>query len=311
MSDTNCPVCATASKESGRRGGADIHDYKCMVCGHFSITRNALHKLRSAIRNERTIAVVSHAIQRMQKQNQWPEIDEEKLKIILENSYLPSTSEQADNFILWIGNKIDIPGEFLTLNPAEQRSIIGCINERNFSFIINHLKNRGLLNTKTNDRVRLSFDGWNEYARLKRRSSDSRKAFMAMPFGNALIDKVYKKYFKEAVKQTGFELFRVDEKPKAGSIDDRLRVDIRTSRFLIAELTEGNHGAYWEAGFAEGIGKPVIYTCEQSYFKEKGTHFDTNHLHTVLWEESNLEEAASQLKTTIRATLPEEANLSD
>ena len=54
--------------------------------------------------------------------------------------------------------------------------------------------------------------------------------------------------------------------PKAGLIDDRLRVEIRTSRFLIADLTHENAGAYWEAGFAEGLGKPVIYTCEKSKF---------------------------------------------
>lgn len=312
MSDPNCPVCSTPSKETGRRGGTDIHDYNCKVCGHFSITRNALHKLRSVSANERTLAVISYAIRRMQKQNKWPEIDLKILEIILENNYLPSPSEQADNFILWLGDKIDIPGEYVSLKPAEQRSIIGSANDKNYIFVINHLREKGLLNSKrTIDQVRLSFEGWEEYGRLKRRSFDTRKAFIAMPFGNDLIDKVFKEYFKKAVAKTGFELLRIDEKPKAGSIDDRLRVEIRTSRFLIAELTDGNHGAYWEAGFAEGLGKPVIYTCERSYFKEKGTHFDTNHLHTVLWEADSLWKAADQLKITIRATLPDEAKLSD
>lgn len=83
--------------------------------------------------------------------------------------------------------------------------------------------------------------------------------------------------------------------------------------FLIAELTQGDHGVYWEAGFAEGLGKPVIYTCEKFYFNEKKTHFDTNNLHTVLWEDDKdkLDEAAKQLKITIRATLPDEAKLED
>jgi hypothetical protein len=26
----------------------------------------------------------------------------------------------------------------------------------------------------------------------------------------------------------------------------------------------GSHGGYWEAGFGEGRGIPVIYTCEKS-----------------------------------------------
>jgi len=42
------------------------------------------------------------------------------------------------------------------------------------------------------------------------------------------------------------------------------------------------------SGYAEGLGKPVIYTCEKREFEEHSTHFDTNHLHTVPWEESDL-----------------------
>jgi hypothetical protein len=113
------------------------------------------------------------------------------------------------------------------------------------------------------------------------------------------------------VDRTGFDLRRIIDNPPAGLIDNRLRVEIRKSRFLVCELTSRNPGAYWEAGFAEGLGRPVVYTCERAYFEDKGTHFDTNHCHTVLWVESNLSEAAEQLKATIRATLPAEAKLTD
>ena len=64
----------------------------------------------------------------------------------------------------------------------------------------------------------------------------------------------------------GFDLFKSDDEPRAGLIDDQLRVDIQSSDFLIADLTHDNLGAYWEAGYAEGLGKPVIYTCEQENF---------------------------------------------
>jgi nucleoside 2-deoxyribosyltransferase len=96
-------------------------------------------------------------------------------------------------------------------------------------------------------------------------------------------------------------------------IDDRLRVEIRQSRFLLADLTHHNKGAYWEAGFAEGLGKPVIYLCRKDVFEDKsqGTHFDTNHHLTVVWDLENLGEAAEKLKATIRATLPGEAQISD
>jgi catalase (peroxidase I) len=90
-------------------------------------------------------------------------------------------------------------------------------------------------------------------------------------------------------------------------IDDQLRAAILGSRFVIADLTHGNNGAYWEAGFGEGRGLPVIYTCEEAAWKSQKTHFDTNHLRTIIWNERNFAKAGNELAATIRATLPNEA----
>jgi nucleoside 2-deoxyribosyltransferase len=80
---------------------------------------------------------------------------------------------------------------------------------------------------------------------------------------------------------------------------------------LIADLTHANNGAYWEAGYAEGLGKPVIYRCNRAVFERERTHFDTNHHLTVIWDPAAPTEAAEQLKATIGATLPDEAQLED
>jgi nucleoside 2-deoxyribosyltransferase len=134
-----------------------------------------------------------------------------------------------------------------------------------------------------------------------------------MPFGKLDLYQIYRDHFQPAVSATGFTLKRLDENQPAGLIDDRLRVEIHQCRFLLADLTHGNPGAYWEAGYAEGLGRPVIYTCEKSIFddRRKGTHFDTNHHLTVVWESTSPATAVSKLKATIRSTLPTEAVLSD
>ena len=97
----------------------------------------------------------------------------------------------------------------------------------------------------------------------------------------------------------------------AGLIDNQIRAAIRGSRMVIADLTHGNQGAYFEAGFGEGMGLPVIYTCKESILnsqdKDKRPHFDANHFRTVPWDLSNLSLAQRRLTATIRATLPAEA----
>ncbi|MBF0282852.1 MAG: hypothetical protein HQL51_00130 [Magnetococcales bacterium] len=134
---------------------------------------------------------------------------------------------------------------------------------------------------------------------------------MAMKFGDAELDAMVDRHFRPAVAAAGFALRRLDDDPKAGLIDDRMRVEIKSSRFLIADLTHANNGAYWEAGYAEGLGKDVIYTCKKSLFEKEKSHFDTNHHLTVIWDEQNPEECRQKLTATIRATLPDAKMLDD
>jgi hypothetical protein len=235
---------------------------------------------------------------------------------------LPNLAEQANNYIRWIGEKSNFGRDRVPVNKDEIVSIIGSSNYDEFEFVSSHLKDsRRYIEHKTatgggDDILRyvsLTFAGWEHYEELKRASVDSNKAFMAMKFGDKELNKIFKDTFKPAVKQTGFDLFKLDERPVAGLIDNRMRVEIRTSSFLVADLTHCNPGAYWEAGYAEGLGKHVIYTCKKSIFedKDKKPHFDTNHHLTVLWDSECPEEAAKQLKDTIRATLPGKAKMSD
>ncbi len=235
------------------------------------------------------------------------------------NNPLPTPAEQADNIIRWLGSKA--PGEFSDLQLPEQLYIAGSATQDEFEVAIDYLIRTGLVKgtiAKTRGGLEginaaLSFEGWQYYEKLKKGASDSRKAFMAMEYGDPKLDGIVENIFKPAVKKTGFELFLLYYKPKAGLLDDQLRVEIQTSRFLIADLSHNNSGSYWEAGYAEGLGKPVIYTCDQKVFDNPETkpHFDTNHHLTIKWDETKPEEAAEKLKATIRATLPEAAKLTD
>jgi len=279
--------------------------------------------------NVRRIAVLSHWIRTKHESIQADTLghreaillDEDLVDSIIRRP-LPSPVEQADNIIRWLGENCETAGTRGTqifIQPGTHMSIMGAATPKEFEWVLWHLFDTGIVQGSKTEAVgapgrgfvTLSFEGWEYYQELKRGATDSRKAFMAMQYGNKQLDKVVEEVFKPAVKQTGFDLVRLDERPKAGLIDDRLRVEIQTSRFLIADLTDENAGAYWEAGYAEGLGKPVIYTCEKGKFGESKTHFDTNHHLTITWDAASGEEAAGELKATIRATLPGEAKLTD
>ena len=123
---------------------------------------------------------------------------------------------------------------------------------------------------------------------------------------------------KSACEQAGFNLLAVNEKRQAGLIDNKIRVDIRNSRFLVVDISDQNQGAYFEAGFAEGLGKPVFYICDKTVFdkhhqtekRKKTVHFDVEHHDIIVWEENNPKAVADQLLASIRNTLPDEAKMS-
>jgi nucleoside 2-deoxyribosyltransferase len=89
---------------------------------------------------------------------------------------------------------------------------------------------------------------------------------------------------------------------------------IRRSRFVVADITYDNSGAYWEAGFAEGLDKKVIYTVSKVWIDEdrkNRVHFDTDHFNRIEWDVDNLEEAGGKLTAMIRNTFLAEVKMVD
>ena len=152
--------------------------------------------------------------------------------------------------------------------------------------------------------VSLTLDGWERHEATKRGGLAGNYGFIAMKFGEVDLDDFVKNVVKPAVKNaTGCDLVSFLDVRKAGVLDTQLRAKIRAARFVIADLTHDNHGAYWEAGYAEGLGKPVIYICEKTHFDEKKTHFDTNHCTTVPWSRDDDTGCCDELSATLRRSL--------
>jgi hypothetical protein len=127
--------------------------------------------------------------------------------------------------------------------------------------------------------------------------------FIALQFGNTEFDTFLRDVIKPAVKAIGYELEDMRDAAEAGLIDNVMRAKIRDAAFVLVDLTHENRGAYWEGGYAEGLGKPVLYLCEKSVFDRTGTHFDTNHCTTVKWVFGESEPFTTELVSTLRRSL--------
>jgi len=315
-----CIVCHAELQSLSAKPDATY--YECPSCGSYALTGTSCvvaERLIAEVVNGR--AKLSHGLYLLTKSQPWAKIDSQRLQDLLSNTELPKPAELLDNLILWLGNAQTSLGTDCEVTESVA-SAIGATKPEDVAFLVEHCKQAGLLRGSVERfaggnfeimPLQLTIDGWVRFEELKRGTSTTRSAFMAMQFGDQQLDAFYRDHLRSAVAATGFELRRVDEEQPAGLIDDHLRVKIRQTRFMIADLTHQNRGAYWEAGYAEGLGKPVIYTCRKDVFEDKtlGTHFDTNHHLTVVWDPDNIPESVKRLKNTIRATLPADAILED
>lgn len=313
-----CPICLN---EFERAIEDKTLEYNCPICGRYEVERDTLAdhlfengKYRLEGNDKRF--VLSHKIKWMQflKKNETPLLTEELLLSLL-NSELPNPSQRMDYLILWLGYHSKDHGKYVSIIGNEQLSIIGSTNSMSFLDVSNTSKNEKKWietpNRSDRERFRLTINGWEYFEQLKKGSHHTKKAFMAMKFSKDMFD-IFQNHFKPAVKLTGFDLVTVADNPKAGPVDARIKVEIRNSRFIVADLTDGNQGAYWEAGFGLGLGKPVFYTCRKDILNKKsGVHFDTRNEHIVTWTKDSPDSATDELKNVIRNTLPDEATMED
>ncbi len=322
----DCPICKIGLNQKADIKTGCVATIHCPNCGPYNLsfefyTDNLVNNRLS--REE--LAILSYSLRRMQGGKATPWLVQDIAMSILNTTTLPAAMEQIDNLIIYLGTTLAEPGAALNIKANELRATLGSITLGAAQWVIGEAHEAGLIQAQISQYVgnpewgifgaTLSVRGWQRYTELQTSASGSKRAFMAMKFGDDELTRVFQECFRVAAQRAGFNLMKLDDEPRAGLIDDRLRVEIRTSRFVIADLSHANKGAYWEAGFAEGLGRPVIYTCRDSVMnhtnKDMRPHFDTNHHLIIVWSPDKLQEAADRLATTIRATLPGEAKLVD
>ena len=134
--------------------------------------------------------------------------------------------------------------------------------------------------------------------------TDPSKAFVAM-WDSPSMRKAYKKAIKPALKEMGYKPILIAEKEHNDRIEKEIIEEIKTSKFAIADLTHGDEGAranvYYEAGFAQGCEKEVVFTCRKDIFGK--IHFDVDHFKRIPWEEGKLDKFKKALIKRMKETV--------
>jgi len=139
-------------------------------------------------------------------------------------------------------------------------------------------------------------EGWLQIENLIKRNN-SKQVFIAMSFNNKMNDAA--DAIKEAIENCGLKALRMDSKEHNNEISGEILLEIKNSRIVIADITEQRNGVYFEAGFALGHNKSVIWTCKES--DKENIHFDTRQYNHIIWK--NEYALRKKLEDRIKATL--------
>ena len=190
----------------------------------------------------------------------------------------------------------------LELSWIESQQTEAYYQKQEIQFFVDYLEGQGWIKTEAETLARLTVDGYAWLAELDEGGVPSSTAFVAMWFDDSM-NEAYKRGIAQAIKDAGYEPIRIDRKEHANKIDDEIIAEIRRSRFVVADFTHGETGArggvYYEVGFAQGLGTPVIFTCRKDRINE--LHFDTRQFNHIDWE--NPGELRSRLANRISAIL--------
>ena len=312
---TVCPVCRNVSVSQEFPQGHRTY-FDCLNCGYFAASSSVLATTLD-IGDRRLTAVqyaaLSHRLREaVDEGGEAPLVTTNTIEDMLPNLRLPSPAQQAMNIVKYFAEIIQETGELATNPKGSFVAKIGAPNRGAALRIVRQLADDGLLlvqnptylmTANEPDGIDLTLKGWSQWEAEKRGQMAGSHGFMALKFGDPELDGFKKDVIKPAIEALGYKLEDMRDAARAGLIDNVMRARIRDAAFVLVDLTHDNSGAYWEAGYAEGLGKPVLYICKKEIFDETGTHFDTNHCTTVMWDVAAPDDFSAELQATLRRSL--------
>lgn len=127
--------------------------------------------------------------------------------------------------------------------------------------------------------------------------------FVIMPFDQIFND-IYELGIKSACLAAGATCERVDEQMFLENILERIYNQISRADIVVAEMTGRNPNVFYEAGYAHGLGKPVILLTKSA----DDIPFDLRHYPHIVYNESIIT-LKDQLERKIRWCIDHPADL--
>jgi len=297
----NCPICEFEGVDHEVLNAGELWEIKCKRCGNYKSTDSAKGMLESLPESDKIR--LSIIIRNSNLGNR--ELFEFNIRNIKEiiDSYIELTvPEKIDKLQLNLAKSVNRPNDQISIDESIDWPLAYAEDQTEISYYLKYLEEKRLIQISEHignvNLLNITVPGWSSISELQKKITTSNNAFVAMNFEEEF-DDLYEHSIKNAIVDNGYNPIISKRAEHIDLIDDFIMAEIKNSRFVVAEFTGQKHGVYFEAGYARGLGKPVIWVCNKNEIDK--LHFDINHYNQIDWETS--EELERRLYNRIRAVI--------
>lgn len=299
MADVPCALRCDNRASSERVSGKDASIFECVVCGRYTISALLRELLPAADDDDAKLLPYVRAHTRQAAEGgQTAELTNDNWRDLARGHANTPVATKLRKLLELVAKRSRRPGEDVEIRRDLIYPLVDAVSAEEVQYLIDHLLERGFLDkSRFHDYFVLLVEGW---ASLEPAPGGiPGRGFVAMSFDPSLSD-AYTQGIQPAIKDDcGFDPIRVDLIHHNGKICDRIVAEIRLAQFVVADFTLHRAGVYFEAGFAMGLGRPVIWTCRKDDLLN--AHFDTRQYNHIEWETPG--ELRHKLADRINATI--------
>ncbi len=283
MTTGSCPICGLNSFEE-QLGGRDAYTFECKRCGTFAMTGRLLRQFRGHEHEPDDLKLrpyLSAYTKQTSMAGTTPMLGSENWRDVARAHMGTPVPAKVLKLLRLFETGSDHPGASVRTIPELDFPLLDAKNTEEMGFLYNHLVDLGYVEQVSENVARLTVKGWEQLSPNPSVGLPGR-VFVAMSFADEL-DIVYFEGIAPALKDDcKLEPRRMKEIQHVDQITERIIAEIKLAQFMVADFTGQRSGVYFEAGYARGLGREVVWTCRED--ERDKLHFDTRQFNHVLWK---------------------------
>ena len=317
--ESNCFFCGSECEIYPGPLMPSVRDYRCKYCGPYLIDHAFICRIPgineienkfkiACVLNERRLkgqsgVALSNKTDKESKIFTYPQISAGELL----DEFPKKSSDFLNRILLNLSRLPKRPFDVIRLNiydTSADRLHLFALDKRACEAIITELVEQEIIRCDYNDidnrDINLTAKCWEIVENLQQTGIDSKRVFVAMWFHESMND-YYKDGIKKAIEEAGYDPVRIGLKDFNEKICDEIIAEIKRTKFLIADFSGMRSGVFFEAGFAKGLGREVIFTVREDDINGLKEHFDTRQYNHIVYDSA--EDLRKKLYNRICATI--------